>query len=165
VNGTGECRHVSAHLRATKRHYIGEAAPRSGGCIMGCECRQSDLLPHANGPRVEQQAKPMSSPVRIVLLVRVEGAGMDKENGRNQRLRPSLNREASRLGDVRVRRPSSRALVPETAADGIGHRKSFAINHRALQRWRFQRIATRRNFFWLVCKKRNALRCIRNSRL
>src|SRR6516225_39881 len=32
--------------------------------------------------------------------------------------RPSLNREASRLGDVRVRRPSSRALVPETIGDG-----------------------------------------------
>jgi hypothetical protein len=31
-----------------------------------------------------------------------------------QRNRPSLNREASRLGDVRVRRPSFRAQVPET---------------------------------------------------
>src|ERR1051325_1862191 len=37
-----------------------------------------------------------------------------KENGRSTRLRPSLNREASRLGDVRVRRPSFRAQVPET---------------------------------------------------
>ncbi len=36
-----------------------------------------------------------------------------KENGRNRGFRPSLNREASRLGDVRVRRPSFRALVPE----------------------------------------------------
>src|ERR1700732_1962722 len=43
---------------------------------------------------------------------------MQKKNGRNHRLRPSLNREASRLGDVRVRRPSSRALVPETIVDG-----------------------------------------------
>src|SRR5215831_1528723 len=49
-----------------------------------------------------------------------------KENGRNQGFRPSLNREASRLGDVRVRRPSSRALVPETAVDGISHRKIFS---------------------------------------
>jgi hypothetical protein len=35
------------------------------------------------------------------------------------RSRPSLNREASRLGDVRVRRPSFRALVPETASATI----------------------------------------------
>ena len=33
------------------------------------------------------------------------------------RFRPSLNREASRLGDVRVRRPSFRAQVPETCRD------------------------------------------------
>src|SRR6516165_12051963 len=32
------------------------------------------------------------------------------------KFRPSLNREASRLGDVRVRRPSFRAQVPETYA-------------------------------------------------
>ena len=30
-----------------------------------------------------------------------------------------LNREASRLGDVRVRRPSSRAQVPETCRDQL----------------------------------------------
>jgi hypothetical protein len=48
----------------------------------------------------------------------IRDAEIGEENGRSQRLRPSLNREASRLGDVRVRRPSSRALVPETMVDG-----------------------------------------------
>ena len=33
-----------------------------------------------------------------------------------RRYRPSLNREASRLGDVRIRRPSFRAQVPETCS-------------------------------------------------
>jgi hypothetical protein len=69
-----------------------------------------------------------------------------------------LNREASRLGDVRVRRPSSRAQVPETNVGGLpAAENSAAIKHRVLQTWPFQRMATSRNFFWLVCKKRNAL--------
>ena len=38
----------------------------------------------------------------------------NKRNWPEPKFRPSLNREASRLGDVRVRRPSFRALVPET---------------------------------------------------
>jgi hypothetical protein len=37
------------------------------------------------------------------------------------------------------------------------HQKSSAINHRVPQTWRFQRLSTSRNFFWLVCKNRNAL--------
>src|SRR6266700_2664285 len=41
----------------------------------------------------------------------------EKKMAGTRRLRPSLNREASRLRDVRVRRPSSRALVPETIID------------------------------------------------
>ena len=41
--------------------------------------------------------------------------------------RPSLNREASRLGDVRVRRPSSRAQVPETCRN-----QSIAYPHSGL---------------------------------
>ena len=43
---------------------------------------------------------------------------MQKKMARTLGFWPSLNREASRLGDVRVRRPSSRALVPETIVDG-----------------------------------------------
>src|SRR5215472_2177410 len=62
--------------------------------------------------------------------------------------RPSLNREASRLGVVRVRRPSSRAQVPETRRD----------KHRVCERWTFQPRPTSRNFFWLVCKNCNALK-------
>src|SRR5215813_421265 len=62
--------------------------------------------------------------------------------------RPSLNREASRLGDVRVRRPSSRAQDPETRRD----------KHRVLERWTFRPRPTSRNFFWLVCKNCNALK-------
>ena len=65
------------------------------------------------------------------------------------KFRPSLNREASRLGDVRVRRPSSRALVPETCRD-----HSIA----SPARWTFERSSTSRNFFWLICKNRNSLR-------
>src|SRR6516162_552512 len=62
-------------------------------------------------------------PQAVVAAVAVEidsrkMRGAKKENGRNHEFRPSLNREASRLGDVRVRRPSSRALVPETIGDG-----------------------------------------------
>jgi hypothetical protein len=44
------------------------------------------------------------------------GASNRKKNDRNSEFRPSLNREASRLGDVRIRRPSSREQVPETLA-------------------------------------------------
>ena len=40
--------------------------------------------------------------------------------------RPSLNREASRLGDVRIRRPSSRAQVSETLAGDLNPRKLTA---------------------------------------
>ena len=65
------------------------------------------------------------------------------------KFRPSLNREASRLGDVRVRRPSSRAQVPETCRD-----QSIASR----ERWTFERSSTSRNFFWLVCKNCNSLR-------
>src|SRR5258708_17971148 len=35
-----------------------------------------------------------------------------KKKAGASRLRPKLNREASRLGDVRIRRPSSRVLQP-----------------------------------------------------
>ena len=48
--------------------------------------------------------------------VRTEGS---KEKWPEPKFRPSLNREASRLGDVRVRRPSSRAQVPETCRDQL----------------------------------------------
>ena len=65
------------------------------------------------------------------------------------KFRPSLNREASRLGDVRVRRPSSRAQVPETC-----HDQSIASR----ERWTFERSSTSRNFFWLVCKNCNSPR-------
>src|SRR5215471_9557198 len=70
------------------------------------------------GPRVRQQAKPVGSPVGIALLVRIEAGWNGQRKWPEPGLRPSLNREASRLGDVRVRRPSSRALVPETIVDG-----------------------------------------------
>src|SRR3984893_649389 len=54
-----------------------------------------------------------------------------KEIGRSTRLRPSLNREASRLGDVRVRRPSFRAQVPETDSEVLNPRKLVAMQYRA----------------------------------
>src|SRR5215471_1659601 len=69
------------------------------------------------GPRVRQQAKPVGSPVGIALLVRIEARWNGQRKWPEPRFRPSLNREASRLGDVRVRRPSSRAQVPETCRD------------------------------------------------
>src|SRR5215472_14408206 len=48
------------------------------------------------------------------------------------KFRPSLNREASRLGDVRVRRPSFRAQVPETYI-GIKRRQKLGASQRMLQ--------------------------------
>src|SRR5438046_9897258 len=54
-----------------------------------------------------------------------------KEVGRSTRLRPSLNREASRLGDVRVRRPSFRAQVAETDSGPPNPRKLVAMQYRA----------------------------------
>jgi len=45
------------------------------------------------------------------------GSRDQEEEWPEQKFRPSLNREASRLGDVRIRRPSSRAQVSETLAD------------------------------------------------
>jgi hypothetical protein len=47
------------------------------------------------------------------------------------KVRPSLNREASRLGDVRVRRPSFRAQVPETCV-GKKHRQKLVASKRML---------------------------------
>src|ERR1044071_7903507 len=66
-----------------------------------------------------------------------------KRNWPNPRVRPSLNREASRLGDVRVRRPSFRAQVPETHSrlfspetrgDAISRVRNIAIRAADYQR-------------------------------
>ena len=48
------------------------------------------------------------------------------------KFRPSLNREASRLGDVRVRRPSFRAQVPETYI-GAPRQQKLAASKRMLK--------------------------------
>ena len=87
----------------------------------------------------------------------IAGAVFSKENGRYPKARPSLNREASRLGDVRVRRPSFRAQVPETYLGyrhpGNSPRCSIAPDGIS----GFSRLFTNGNWFWLVCKNRNAI--------
>ena len=59
-------------------------------------------------------------------------ANPHKKLAGTRRYRPSLNREASRLGDVRIRRPSFRAQVPETCSrlcgPGNSSRCSIALN-------------------------------------
>ncbi len=90
--------------------------------------------------------------------LRLSERGAHKRKWPGLKSRPSLNREASRLGDVRVRRPSFRAQVPEILIGGIGHRKLAAIEDRVIGMWRKMPAVTTGIFFWLVCKKRNALR-------
>jgi hypothetical protein len=41
-----------------------------------------------------------------------QACGVRKKKAETRRFPPKLNREASRLGDVRIRRPSSRVLQP-----------------------------------------------------
>jgi len=86
---------------------------------------------------------------RIECQMNIRDPEASKRKWPEPKSRPSLNREASRLGDVRVRRPSSRAQVPETCRD-----QSIASR----ERWTFERSSTSRNFFWLVCKNCNSLR-------
>jgi hypothetical protein len=52
--------------------------------------------------------------VKISTSNKLVEPGGDTRKWPEPKFRPSLNREASRLGDVRVRRPSFRAQVPET---------------------------------------------------
>src|SRR5229473_623314 len=80
-----------------------------------------------------------------------------KRNWPNPKARPSLNREASRLGDVRIRRPSFRAQVPETYS---GHSNPRNCRRLTIARGgisRFARLITNGNSVWLVCKNRNAV--------
>src|SRR5260370_35526453 len=55
-------------------------------------------------------------------------AALRKRNWPNPKVRPSLNREASRLGDVRIRRPSFRPKVPETYSGLSGPRHSWQLS-------------------------------------
>ena len=50
------------------------------------------------------------------------------------------------------RRKGPQTLFPGTSPGNLPR----SIN-RVPQQWTFQRIATSRNFFWLVCKNRNSL--------
>src|SRR5271170_1573318 len=80
-----------------------------------------------------------------------------KRNWPNPKVRPSLNREASRLGDVRIRRPSFRAQVPETHSRLPAPETHSELNIARGGISRFTRLITNGNSVGLVCKNRNAV--------
>ena len=88
-----------------------------------------------------------------------------KEIGRNPKVRPSLNREASRLGDVRVRRPSFRAQVPETHSGLPAPETHGELSIARDGISRFTRLITNGNSVWLVCKNRNAVEGAQKTRV
>src|SRR5215204_2751446 len=73
------------------------------------------------------------------------------------RVRPSLNREASRLRDVGSEDPFPGAS-PGNFFGANQPRKSVAIKYRVAGISNFTPPITIGNWFWLVCKNRNAMR-------
>src|SRR5215469_13411990 len=68
---------------------------------------------------------------KISVSNKVIDTGRQTRKWPEPKFRPSLNREASRLGDVRVRRPSFRAQVPETHIGIRGRQKLCASQRRS----------------------------------
>src|SRR5207245_2618483 len=89
----------------------------------------------------------------------------NKRNWPNPKVRPSLNREASRLGDVRVRRPSFRAQVPETHSERTAPETLGELSIAQGEISRFTRIFTHGNSSCLGCKNRNAVAGPQNTRV
>src|SRR5580704_5939778 len=85
-----------------------------------------------------------------------EGAKSTR-NWPNPKVRPSLNREASRLGDVRIRRPSFRAQVPETQSGLPAPETRGELNIAPVDISWFTQLITNGNSVCLVCKNRNAV--------
>src|SRR5258708_28319426 len=105
--------------------------------------------------RKEARQVPIKSP----------GGSLHKRNWPTPKVRPSLNREASRLGDVRIRRPSFRAQVPETYSGLSGPRNSRRLSIARDEISRFARLITNGNSVWLVCKNRNAVAGMQKTRV
>jgi hypothetical protein len=123
---------------------IGELKGRNRLAFVLADCRP---LFSAQNSRNEARRDPDGTPV----------AFPEKKLAGARRHRPSLNREASRLGDVRIRRPSFRAQVPETRS---GHRAPETVGKLSIapdDLSRFTQIITNGNSVWLVCKNRNAV--------
>jgi hypothetical protein len=148
--------------RFQDRRYGPMSRPGCGRC--GIRQRSPSLLPI---PRGIQNARKRTKPARFREMMRNE---MDwdprgtpcpvskKDLAGPLGGRPSLNREASRLGDVRVRRPSFRAQVPETDSGYLnpGNLPRCSIAWPSISR--FTGLIATGNWFWLVCKNRNAVK-------
>ena len=120
--GRGSRRHPAVNRRQNPRPQILRIAlplPPNHRC-------PHSLWPIAANHTSSRAESPLSDSIQSGYALSRPAAIGRKENGRNSRFRPSLNREASRLGDVRIRRPSFRALVSETLAGFIGPRKLVA---------------------------------------
>src|SRR5262249_5227730 len=70
-----------------------------------------------------------------------------KENGRNSRVPAKFEQGGFTSG----RRKGPQTLFPGTSPGNLPQ----SID-RVPTQWSFQRVPTRRNFFWLVCKNRNS---------
>src|SRR5579862_5148514 len=92
-------------------------------------------------------------------------AAFVKRNWPSPKARPSLNREASRLGDVRIRRPSFRAQVPETRSGLPAPETLSELSIARVGISRFTRLITNGNSVWLVCKNRNAVPGLQKTRV
>ena len=155
---------VRPSRRAPRLKFMGGAPQDEAFFLM-----PSIIYPHAeerpgdSGARLEARTAPMqrllAQPLRCSTrrsLISLQRQSR-KRNWPNPKVRPSLNREASRLGDVRVRRPSFRAQVPETRS-GLPAPKTLGelgIARDGISR--ITRLITNGNSVWLVCKNRNAV--------
>jgi hypothetical protein len=123
------------------------------------KARRSPHETAAPGPHVAQRTRPIRR-----RSARAGGPSLPAIRKRiwpEPRVRPSLNREASRLRDVGSEDPFPGAS-PGNLFGANQPRNSAAIKYRVVGISNFATPITIGNWFWLVCKNRNAMSGARN---
>jgi hypothetical protein len=130
---------LSAPPRSARNRRIGSRLSSPSPSPARVHLDRGAASPHSSGrdPEFSLDLPGFARPggrtlAKISTRDKVVETGQDTRKWPEPKFRPSLNREASRLGDVRVRRPSFRAQVPETYI-GIGYRQKLCASQRMTQ--------------------------------